>query len=230
MTKISGRFDYIAMTSGRGAVGNIALESMCFPIASLFKVVLAYGAFRSMVITADEELPCADGMERAGRENLNVRDALLHSSNAFFRQLMSRIRPVDLVAAMRELQFPSAVPAESRLTSQWGDLWHGGDIEISPREVFRFTGVLAKLAGSGAHAAFISSLERPSEHSGVRIYGKTGTWGGAAWCTGFAMRAQARETVEIATVLARYDVPGWELAHRFALQVFDDELMARAHD
>ena len=215
--------DRLVIKAGREATGNTSLHSLRFPVASLFKIVLAHGALLSEKLSSQEPLLCPDRLEDAGKQQLNLHEAMLYSSNDFFKQLLDRLDPYILAVAMQDLQFPGDPPGESMLEREWETLWHGGTITVNPMEVFHLTERLAKLARTSRYAVLVESMERPAR-SGSRVIGKTGTWGGAAWCTGFSLNSGTKHIGQIVTVLHRYEAPNWHHAHACALDEFYREL------
>jgi beta-lactamase class D len=213
--------DYLLIRANGNPAGNAGLRLLRFPIGSLFKIVLAYAALKSHKLGIQEELICEDRRAQAGKGRLNVREAMLYSSNDFFRQVATRLLPGELADAMGELQFPTDVPSDSDIGLQRDELWHGAGFEASPLEVFDLTTRLAKMARTESDAAFVGTLERQKDDGGgVRVFGKTGTWGGAAWCTGFSVSPETGDVAEVITVLVRYTVPHWQPANERALEEF----------
>jgi beta-lactamase class D len=218
--------DYLVIRASGNPTGDAGLRLLRFPIGSLFKIVLAYAALRSHKLGLQEELACDDRQAQAGKGELSLREAMLYSSNDFFKQVATRLLPEELANAMRELQFPTALPSESDISQQWDGLWHGAGFEASPVEVFDLTLRLARMALTETYAAFVGTLERPIEGGGVRVFGKTGTWGGAAWCAGFSVSPETGDVAEVVTVLVKYTVPQWQAAHERALEEFNRALAA----
>ncbi|MFD0894747.1 hypothetical protein KBB96_04980 [Luteolibacter ambystomatis] len=204
--------------------GDEALSAAKFPIASLFKVVIAYAALESDKITLDEAVSCPDALPKAGKTEFTLSEAMLHSSNDFFKLLLNRLTPDELRLAIDELRFPSLPSIDQSIEEEWADLWRGGNIQASPQEVFLFTRGLGELARLSSKEAFISCLRRSEADLAGGVYGKTGTWGGAAWCTGFSLDPVSNALPDVVTVLVTYTVPHWQDAHARAMQLFHEEL------
>lgn len=216
--------DFLVLKSNGYQSGNSDLRTVKCPIASLFKIVIAFGALESGELAINEELDCNDTLPITGKCRLNIREALFYSSNDFFKQLTTRLTLKVLIDAMQYLHLPSSLINEEHFPNEWSDLWMGAGIQVTPLEVFCLTERLAHMAETNEHQSFIGALESLDEKREARVFRKTGTWGGAAWCTGFSMDRRNGAVQEIATILIRYTVPNWQPAHCRAIEEFQREL------
>lgn len=209
---------FVAIVRGE-VFGDPALISERFPVASLFKIVLSHTALKLDKITLDEQLTCNDTLEKAGKPQITLLEAMLYSSNDFFKQLLERLTPAELIAGMKSLNFPANCPDEKEVTECWADFWRGGNIQVSPEEVFSLASQLADLANG---SKLLQAIKRPHHNKMLAVYGKTGTWGGAAWCVGFSVNSESGEVKQVATVLIPYIVPNWYDAHIRAIELFNE--------
>ncbi|MFZ2961118.1 MAG: hypothetical protein WA705_29925 [Candidatus Ozemobacteraceae bacterium] len=126
--------------------------------------------------------------------------ALLLSDNIFFENIAERLGKVRLDFWLSKSGLCDAQNMGSWLGTRLKDAVHGGSLKASPRRIHAF--FVNLLTGRLPSCPVIrNSLEAalawPSPDPQVRLFGKTGTWGGAVWFVGFGEKAGKRTFVTV---------------------------------
>jgi beta-lactamase class D len=178
--------------------GSEAEAELAVPMASTFKVFLAWVALEEKRATAETLLPVRDRQVPSSPRSITLHQAMFYSSNDYFVGLFDK----DLRGVLEGYLLKSGLVDE--IPSGWlaGDpkeiAW-GGKLKVSPQRNHRF--MIRVAAGSLTSSPDIQqALERvcrwPSEEGDAQVYGKTGTYAGAVWFNGFGRTpATGRTTV-----------------------------------
>lgn len=168
--------------------------------ASTFKILIALAALEEGIASPGRLILCSDPHIASSPRHLDLHHAMVLSSNAYFRGLV-----VELGRNRLEQWVEKSGILEKPLDRSWigKDLSaavHGGKILVTPRALHR---LMQNIAGFGVgtrpdvRESLVSVLEWPSPDPSVRLYGKTGVYGGAVWFTGFGDRNGKRTIVTV---------------------------------
>lgn len=165
--------------------------------ASTFKLLIAWAALEEGVASPGRTLVCAERHLGGKPRLLDLHHALVLSSNEYFRTIareLGRKRLQDWVE--KSGLFPLPLP-KTWIDKQLAGAVYGGKLTVTPRALHE---LMRKIADPGlgtrpdVRADLVRSLEWPSPDPGVKLYGKTGVYNGAVWCTGFGEK-EGRKTV-----------------------------------
>ncbi len=210
-------------TVGAGAgivvAGDEALADAPACPASTFKAVIALAAFEAGVAVPSSRHRCADAPGGGSRE-IDMREAMRHSSNEYFSWLAGRVGAGVVGEMAARVGFFEGAPPPDWVGDDPAAVVRGGVLKVTPRGLHDFTVRLMRgeLTSRPAVQEMLEEvLAWPSAIEGLRLYGKTGAWGGAAWFTGFADRDGVRRAI---TVMVPYRVPDWRPARGRAIALF----------
>lgn len=184
--------------------------------ASTFKTLLAQLALREGVAGVGTEHFCADPYLAGGPRNLNMKEAMYFSSNDYFVWLATELGKERIEKGIVEAGLAPGPLPEGWLKN-WADIRRGGELQTSPKELQAWTMRIA--TGKGEEIPLLHQvMEWPSGRDLFQLCGKTGTWGGAAWFTGFG-RGKG-EPARVVTVLVPYEGTAWPPAREKATRLF----------
>lgn len=200
--------------------GEMSRQPRC--PGSTFKIVIAWAALEEALVAPDTRHHCDDAPPPGGPRDIDLREAMRGSSNAYFLWLAERLGETRLTEFVNRSGFAPAPVAAGWIGPDSRAVVRGGEIAVSAWQLHVFTlrvmsGGLA--SGPAVQAALEAAMAWPSADPVVRVFGKSGTWGGAAWFTGFVERKTGRKAI---TVLAPYVVPDWRPARERAIRLFYD--------
>ncbi|MBX2826241.1 MAG: hypothetical protein KTR33_16015 [Gammaproteobacteria bacterium] len=199
----------------------------CSP-ASTFKVVIAWAGLETGAVTLDTKIEVGDQHVPNTPREINLRQALYYSSNDFFISLAQKIGKEKLTEYVQQSgMFRGEIPADW-LGDEWRPVIKGGNLDTTPMQNHLFMRKVAfsKLSeNSQVSKDLIRALNWPTNHPMVRLYGKTGVWGGAVWFNGFGVKQRHRRvrtvfmqgSIErrVPTIMTFYR--GWDIAWSPAL-------------
>lgn len=210
-------------TVGAGAgivvAGDEALADAPACPASTFKAVIALAALEAGVAVPSSRHRCADAPGGGSRE-IDMREAMRHSSNDYFLWLAGEVGKGALGDVAARAGFFEGAPPPGWIGGDPEAVVRGGTVKVTPRRVHDFTVRLMRgsLASRPEVRCMLEEvLAWPSGDAVIRLCGKTGAWGGAAWFTGFADRGGERRAI---TVMVAYPVPDWRPARERAIALF----------
>ncbi len=180
--------------------GNPALADRPFCPASTFKIVLAWVALERGVVASTTRLDCRDPHLGPGTFALDLHQALLYSSNAFFRAAAPKAGRPAIEEFLRRSGYASPDALAGWLGKDWAPVVKGGKLRLTPRQQQAFLERLA--AGrlpdpAGVRNTLIEALRWPSPDPAVELFGKTGTHDGAVWFAGFGRTGPSRRIVTV---------------------------------
>lgn len=221
----AGAEEFVMLETGGGVAtvfvtGRVELADAPACPASTFKLVIALAAMEEGMATPDLRHRCGDVPTVDSRGEAGMREAMRYSSNDYFLWLAGRLGAERVASWATRVGF-----AEGPLASDWvgvdsSAVVRGGALKVTPRQVHAFTVRLmrgAVTSGAEVQRMMEEVMAWPSPDPSVRLCGKTGAWGGAAWFTGFVDRSGERKAV---TVLVPYRVPEWGPARERAIREF----------
>ena len=168
--------------------------------ASTFKVLIAWAALEEKIASPGRLIRCADSFIASVPRLLDLHHALVLSSNDYFRPLVRELGWERLEHWIEKGGLASERFPANRIGRDPGEAVHGGNLRVSPRAMH---GLMRKIADATLASradlgeALAGALEWPSPESGLRIFGKTGVFGGGVWFTGFGERNGVRTTVTV---------------------------------
>jgi len=170
--------------------GKVGLADVEVSPASTFKVVLAWAGLEYGVIDGEERLEVRDGHVPGTPRAIDLRQAMYYSSNDFFIPLARRVTRPRLEEVMtRSGLYPNGFDP-GWLGEAWKPVRRGGATQVTPRGNHEFMCRLASgklgLEPEVSEQLF-AVLRWPSPRADVKVYGKTGVWGGAVWYNGFGI-------------------------------------------
>jgi beta-lactamase class D len=187
---------------------------------SAFKIIIAWAALGEALVGLDTRHHCDDAPPPGGPREIDLREAMRYSSNEYFLWLAGRLGVARLTEFVNRSGF-----APARVEAGWvgpdpAAVVRGGGVEVTAWRLHALT--LRVMSGGLAsnpavQAALEAAMAWPSADPAARVFGKTGTWGGASWFTGFVERDGARKAI---TVLVPYVVPEWRPARDRAIRLF----------
>lgn len=205
--------------------GDLALASQNATPASLTKIVLAWAALESGVITTNSRIRCNDKFIEGTPRDLTLAEALKLSSNDFFVETTRRLGAQKSRDYIIQSGFFSEVPPADWPGEKIEDIVHGGGLQTRPINVSLF--IRDRLLGKGLsknqeiNRQLLDSLYWETLESGIKLYGKTGTYSGAAWFAGFYIE---KGQTNVFTSFVPYAVPQWKPARALALSLVIDHL------
>jgi beta-lactamase class D len=209
--------DYVALSTPPGAAapevtGKREWLDREMPPASTFKILLAWAILEEGRIRPEEKILSADAA--GGPRGLTLQEAMRTSSNAYFESAVLRMDRTELKARLQKSGWFPTVPdwPNGRILSLVSD----GPLRITPAHLHRMTRELAE-GRLGSSERVRSELRQSMEWPGRGVHGKTGTFGGAAWMTGYKVHPGG---VHVVTVLVPYQVPDWKPARIMAVSEF----------
>lgn len=219
-----------AVGGGDAAVvaGEPALADSPACPASTFKLVIALAALEEGIATPSSRHRCGDVSGPVGQREIDMCEAMRHSSNEYFLWLAARLGTARIAERAIRVGFVGGPVAEDWVGEDAAAVVRGGSLRVTPRQLHTFTVRLMRggvTSGPAGQRMMEDVMAWPSQDPGVRVFGKTGTWGGAAWYTGFVERAGARKAT---TVLVGYEVPAWGPARERAIRLFYERAGVRS--
>ncbi|RCK80976.1 MAG: hypothetical protein OZSIB_2353 [Candidatus Ozemobacter sibiricus] len=211
-------------TPPRLVAGNPDLLDIPACPASTFKIILAWAALERGIIATDTRLPCRDPHLGSATRRLDLGQALLYSSNAYFQTLAPRIGRPALDTFLRESGYLPPDALRGWLGKDWSPVVKGGRLRISPRQQHVFLTRLLNdeiAVGQRSRPALLEALRWPVPRSSPQeggppagamaspadsppareeaweVFGKTGAAGGAVWFIGFSRRAGRWKAVTV---------------------------------
>jgi len=172
--------------------GNAQLARARVSAASTFKVVIGWAGIDLGLADASTELEVGDRHITGTPRKINLHQAMVWSSNDYFIELARMIGKEELTRYVRASgMFPDEVP-DDWLGEAWRPVIKGGELRTTPmrNHLFMRNLVLGDLVSNPGTAQELKKvMEWPSGNSEVRLFGKTGVWGGAVWFNGCGVRA-----------------------------------------
>ena len=185
--------------------GPAAQLDQPFSAASTFKIWLAALALEKGILTSTTRYPCQEPHLYGGRKaQIGLREALILSSNAFFRETarklglkainqgLSRLGLTRPGLSQPDLSGPGSKRSKTAgkpLVRSVANAIHGDQFRITPREQHLAMRALADGAlpvSADTRTRLRDALEWPvPDDAHWRVFGKTGCYGGAVWFTGF---------------------------------------------
>lgn len=188
------------------------------PPASTFKMVLAWAALESRTMDLQSQILSED----AGLREIGLHEAMKRSSNDFFIAWAKAFGVDKLRLWVERSGFFVEEVGHDWLGGDEAAVVRAGDLKIAPRQLALFCRRLAdgELASSPElRADFDMAMvwQRQKNHT---LYGKTGTWGGAAWLAGWVDDRHGSRTVLV--VVEPYRVPHWQSARERVIKRFEE--------
>ncbi|HNV71278.1 MAG TPA: penicillin-binding transpeptidase domain-containing protein [Candidatus Ozemobacteraceae bacterium] len=184
--------------------------------ASTFKIWLTALALEEKILTRSSRYDCCEPHLYHGKKaRVGLRQALILSSNDFFREVASRLGLKKLNQGLASLHLTPK--PQTRSVRSIAAAIHGDRFRVTPRQ--QHEAMRALVLGSlpvsrETRQTLREALEWPvPENAHWRVYGKTGCYGGAVWFVGWgesrptlvpsgAIASQPRPEVKIVTVFA----------------------------
>ncbi|MEM6821547.1 MAG: penicillin-binding transpeptidase domain-containing protein [Verrucomicrobiota bacterium] len=180
--------------------GNYQLARAQVSAASTFKTLLSWAALEEGLITPETRWEVGDRHVPNTPREINLHQAMYYSSNDYFITLAKKVGKEKLTAYIQKSRlFPEPI-AEDWIGEEWRPVIKGGSLLTTPMKNHLFMRNLAfgKLTSSNkVKKDLFSVLEWPAEHPMVRLYGKTGVWGGAVWYNGFGVKQLHRRVITV---------------------------------
>jgi beta-lactamase class D len=219
--------EYVVLetTGGGGAevvAGDPALANAASCPASTFKLVIALAVLEEGIAAPSDRHACHDVSGGQGLREIDMREAMRCSSNEYFLWLVGRSRPEKIMGWAVRTGFVDRAVAGDWLGGDASAVVRGGVLKVTARRLHDFTVRLMRggLASTPEVQRMLEDvMSWPCPDPAVKVFGKTGAWGGAAWFTGFVERVGARKAT---TVLVPYKVPAWRPARECAVGLFFD--------
>lgn len=186
--------------AARVVEGNPELADRAACPASTFKIVLAWSALESGVVGSGTRIHCADAHICPRGADLDLHQALLYSSNDFFRSLAPKIGRRSLEEFMTRSGYIASASLSGWLGRSWGPAVKGGRLRITPRNQHRFMDSLMADAVEQRRPVreqLLNGLRWPSPDPRVILHGKTGAAERAVWFTGFGIVQGRPKTVTV---------------------------------
>lgn len=197
--------DFVILESSDGeparvVAGNPALADRPFCPASTFKIALAWVALEHGVVASSTRLACHDPYLGTGTFALDLHQALLYSSNAFFQETAPRAGRPAIEEFLSRSGYATTHALAGWLGRDWTPVVKGGRLRITPRQQQAFlerlaTGRLPDPAG--VRDTLVEALRWPSPDPAVALFGKTGTHDGAVWFAGFGRTGASQRIVTV---------------------------------
>lgn len=184
----------------RVARGDAKLARERCSAASTFKVLIAWAALESGAATPATRFEVGDKHIPGTPRSLDLRQALYFSSNDYFVKLAPLIgREVLTDFVLRSQLYPDGVP-DDWLGEEWRPIIKGGDLKTTPMQNHLFMRHIA-FGSITENASVLRDLHAvmawPSDHPMIRLYGKTGVWGGAVWFNGFGVKQRNKRVITV---------------------------------
>lgn len=188
--------------------------------ASTFKMVIAIAALEIGAVSPGSKHRCADTPIGKNPRDIDMREAMRLSSNDYFLWLSKRIGVEKIGVTAQRLGFAEVWPTADWIGDDAAAVVRGGTLKVTARRLHDFT--VCVMRGKATLAPHVQRMLEevlcwPGTDNGVKVFGKTGAWGGAAWFTGFVDRHGARQAI---TVFVPYKVPEWRPARERAIDLF----------
>ncbi|MEO0454674.1 MAG: penicillin-binding transpeptidase domain-containing protein [Verrucomicrobiota bacterium] len=188
--------DETAETEIRG-VEALAYEAV--PPASTFKVLLAWAGLNSGVWKSSDLIPASDRRIPGSPKRYSLKQALYYSSNEFFIPWSKKIGKERLTQYLNLSGIWEKEIEPSWLAGGWSTVKSGGSLKVTPEQNHAWMMMVAKGDGLGMYRDqfkdFHDALEWPCSDSELRLFGKTGVWGGAVWFNGFGRSSEDKTTI-----------------------------------
>lgn len=200
--------------------GNLSLADVPACPASTFKLVIALASLEEGIAVPSSRHGCADVPPLGEPREIDMREAMRHSSNEYFLWLAARLGADRIAEWAARVGFSGGPGGGDWLGGDPTAMVRGGTLKVTPRQLHAFTVRLMRggaTSGPAVQGMLEDVMAWPSQESSIGLFGKTGAWGGAAWFTGFVDRAGARTAV---TVFVPYRVPEWRPARDRAIETF----------
>jgi len=180
----------------RVVFGNSRLARVPCSAASTFKTVLAWAALKEGIATPETRYEVGDSHVPGTPRSITLHQAMFYSSNDYFVELGRNIGKENVTKyAVASRLYPNPVP-EDWLGEEWRPVIKGGDLQTTPMRNHLFLRNLM-LGELETDASVLESLravmEWPNAHPMIRLYGKTGVWGGAVWFNGYGSKQLNRK-------------------------------------
>ncbi|MEM9399264.1 MAG: penicillin-binding transpeptidase domain-containing protein [Verrucomicrobiota bacterium] len=187
--------DYVVLESSNGhepqvVAGDPAQLERSVSPASTFKMIISWaGLEEGLVEPGSMRRVTERHIPRTPRE-VSLHEAMYYSSNSYFIELAQKIGETKMAAYMRQADVSVDVVPEQWLEGGWSSAKKGGFIKVSATKQHEFVkNILEGNIGSSAdkNKQLMQVMEWPSGVDNIKLYGKTGVWGGAVWFNGFGV-------------------------------------------
>lgn len=196
--------------------GQESLREQRFSPASTFKMIIALAALQDHQTAPYSTFACHGAFLPWKSTALNLHQALVFSHNPAFQQLAQKVGEAKLAELTQKSGFCPSGPPKGWLKKGFRSAVWGGTLKVTPDEQHRFMIALAKESlplDRAAQQELLTCLEWPTGSATARVWGKTGTFGGAVWFSGFGDIDGTRKVVTVMrpgnlsvrkTVIARF--------------------------
>jgi beta-lactamase class D len=185
-----------------GIGGNRDLMSQSFTPASTFKIILAWAGIEEGLVEPGTLHEVHDAHVPETPRRISLKDALFYSSNDYFIWLAEKLNVHKITRYIEKSEWMGKSVPENWLGNDPRAVVRAGTLKVTPLQQHQFiqklmNGVL--ISGSNGDK-LKRALEWPSSDPNVRLFGKTGSWGGVVWFNGFGESPKGKKAV---TVLVR---------------------------
>ncbi len=152
-------------------------------------------------------------------QNLNeIQDKMFLSDNDYFVGLIRKMTRSRFIEYSNLLFYPVYFSKKIQNKDFKDDFSfvYGGDLKFYPREIHNWFIQLLGEERNFMKEVILTMLVRQDQ---IEFFGKSGTWNGAAWYSGFQKN---NENSRIITVLVTYEKGNWKKAKEEALKIFID--------
>jgi hypothetical protein len=187
--------------------GNRQEADKAFTTASTFKMIVALAALEEGILAAGTKLACNDAHLPRRPMTLELREAMFFSSNDYFAHLARKLGNEQIQQMARACAFGNDAPPPKNI-DDWA---HGGNVRITPRQQHAFMRRLAAarlpadsrnqwglqnalawprsapLAAMAIKSGDLPAAFATEENPSPEFFGKTGSWDGIRWFTGYAL-------------------------------------------
>ncbi len=182
------------------AEGDAALADQPYTPASTFKVLIAWAALEEGKATPSTLHRVSDKHVPGAPRELSMTEAMFYSSNDYFIWLAGQVGRDRLDAYLLRSGWVRGAFPKDWLGKEWDRVERGGNLTITPRQNHDFMCGIAKgrfASSSRVQTDLLTAMRWPSDREDLRLYGKTGTAGGAVWFNGFGDTAKGRQVVTV---------------------------------
>jgi len=187
--------------------------------ASTFKIVLAWAALEEKLATPTTSFRCFDSYIPGTPRLLAMQEALHLSSNDYFISLANRLGRKRIL----DYAVKSGLATDDStawLPTSLSGVQHAGELKITPVQMQQLVSRIAHgqlTSKPSVQKDLLAVMSWPSSKPDVFIFAKTGTFGGAAWCTGFGGPSDDLKAV---TVFSTYSQQNWQPARQMVIEKF----------
>lgn len=180
--------------------GDAALADQPYTPASTFKVLIAWAGLEEGKANPSTLHRVADKHVPGAPRELSMTEAMFYSSNDYFIWLAGQVGRDRLDAYLLRSGWVRGAFPKDWLGKEWDRVERGGNLTITPRQNHDFMRGVASghfASSSRVQADLLAAMRWPSDREDLRLYGKSGTAGGAVWFNGFADTAKGRQVVTV---------------------------------